>query len=83
MSYQLLIFKFIARVKSFELRKKNREELLKQVTDLKNELAQHRVAKVTAGAPSKLAKMYVGVFIYFLERYAIILLFWLFFFLCN
>jgi large subunit ribosomal protein L35e len=47
----------MARVKSFELRKKNREELLKQVTDLKNELAQHRVAKVTAGAPSKLAKI--------------------------
>ena len=48
------------RVKAHELREKNRDELLKQTEDLKNELAQLRVAKVSGqGGPSKLSKMYV------------------------
>merc|ERR1712182_159064 len=39
------------------LRAKTRKELLKEVTDLKTELSQLRVAKVTGGAASKLAKI--------------------------
>jgi large subunit ribosomal protein L35e len=44
-------------VKAKELRNKKKSELLEQLEKLKNELAQLRVAKVTGGAPSKLAKM--------------------------
>lgn len=60
----LLIFRvvhnsrFLVKVRASELRKKSRQELLKQLTDLRTELAQHRIAKVTGGAPSKLAKLY-------------------------
>ena len=46
-------------VKAYELRTKKKEELLKQLEDLKTELAQLRVAKQTGGAASKLCKMYV------------------------
>jgi large subunit ribosomal protein L35e len=49
------------KLKASELRKKSRQELLKQLTDLRTELAQHRVAKVTGGAPSKLAKLYCNI----------------------
>merc|ERR1712176_1507671 len=42
------------KLKAHELRSKNKGELLEQ---LKNELAQLRVAKVTGGAASKLAKI--------------------------
>ena len=45
------------KVKAYELRTKNKSELLKQLEELKNELAQLRVAKVTGGAASKLAKI--------------------------
>jgi large subunit ribosomal protein L35e len=46
------------KVKAFELRKQSKEALQKQLEDLKNELSQLRVAKVSGGAASKLAKMY-------------------------
>jgi large subunit ribosomal protein L35e len=36
----------MAKIKAFELRNKNKTELLKQLEELKNELAQLRVAKV-------------------------------------
>lgn len=48
-----------AKIKARDLRGKKKEELLKQLDDLKNELSQLRVAKVTGGAASKLSKMYV------------------------
>jgi ribosomal protein L29 len=41
-----------------ELRSKKKSELLQKLTELKNELATLRVAQVTGGAPSRLAKMY-------------------------
>merc|ERR1711916_212105 len=46
-------------VKAFELRKKSKADLETQLEEYKNELAQLRVAKVTGGAPSKLAKIRV------------------------
>merc|ERR1712187_803889 len=49
----------MVKVKAHELRGKKKEELLKQLDDLKKELAQLRVAKVTGGAPSKLSKIKV------------------------
>uniref|UniRef100_A0A672PPA7 Large ribosomal subunit protein uL29 n=1 Tax=Sinocyclocheilus grahami TaxID=75366 RepID=A0A672PPA7_SINGR len=42
-----------------DLRGKKKEELLKQLDDLKVELSQLRVAKVTGGAASKLSKIRV------------------------
>ena len=45
------------KVKAKELRGKKRDELEKQLTDLKVELSQLRVAKVTGGAASKLSKI--------------------------
>ena len=39
------------------MRSKTRADLLKQLDDLKSELAQLRVAKVTGGAASKLVKI--------------------------
>eukprot|EP00992_Anisonema_acinus_P000639 TRINITY_DN10231_c0_g1_i1.p2 TRINITY_DN10231_c0_g1~~TRINITY_DN10231_c0_g1_i1.p2 ORF type:complete len:123 (+),score=28.46 TRINITY_DN10231_c0_g1_i1:50-418(+) len=45
------------KVKTHELRTKSKDELLKQLEDLKKELAQLRVAKETAGAASKLCKI--------------------------
>lgn len=45
------------RIKAHELRGKSKQELETQLNELKNELAQLRVAKVTGGAPSKIAKM--------------------------
>ena len=53
-SYYLL---FKAKVKAHELRGKKKEELLRQLEELKTELQQLHVAKVTGGAPSKLSKM--------------------------
>ena len=47
----------MTKLKMPELREKTRKELLKEVTDLKTELSQLRVAKVTGGAASKLAKI--------------------------
>merc|ERR1712080_667029 len=43
------------RVKSSELRNKKKEELTKQLDDLKTELGSLKVAKVTGGAASKLS----------------------------
>ena len=54
----LLSLSAAAKLKAHELREKGKEELLKQLEELKNELAQLRVAKVSGqGGPSKLAKM--------------------------
>ena len=47
------------RVKCSELRTKKKEELIKQLDDLKTELGSLRVAKVTGGAASKLSKIRV------------------------
>ena len=50
---------FQARIKCSELRQKKKEELTKQLEDLKTELGSLRVAKVTGGAASKLSKIRV------------------------
>merc|ERR1712086_515555 len=50
----------MAKIKAHELRTKGKEELLKQLEELKNELSQLRVSKVSGqGGPSKLAKIKV------------------------
>ena len=49
----------MGKIKCSELRKKNKEDLTKQLGDLKTELAQLRVAQVTGGAASKLSKIRV------------------------
>merc|ERR1712119_130143 len=49
----------MAKIKARDLRGKKKEELLKQLDDLKNELSQLRVAKVAGGAASKLSKICV------------------------
>ena len=49
----------MVKVKAHELRNKTSKELLKELDDLKNELAQLRVAKVAGGAASKLARIKV------------------------
>ncbi|XP_017769835.1 PREDICTED: 60S ribosomal protein L35 [Nicrophorus vespilloides] len=49
----------MGKVKCSELRTKDRKELEKQLVDLKTELTNLRVAKVTGGAPSKLSKIRV------------------------
>jgi len=46
-----------AGVKCGSIRGKSKEELTKQLETLKQELASLRVAQVTGGAPTKLAKM--------------------------
>merc|ERR1712189_8326 len=48
----------MAKVKAKGLRGKKKEDLLKQLDELKNELQTLRVAKVTGGAAAKLAKIY-------------------------
>ncbi|KAK0090112.1 hypothetical protein PV325_002944 [Microctonus aethiopoides] len=47
------------KVKCSELRTKEKKELLKQLEELKTELTNLRVAKVTGGAASKLSKIRV------------------------
>eukprot|EP00929_Paragymnodinium_shiwhaense_P033483 TRINITY_DN1837_c0_g4_i2.p2 TRINITY_DN1837_c0_g4~~TRINITY_DN1837_c0_g4_i2.p2 ORF type:complete len:123 (+),score=48.50 TRINITY_DN1837_c0_g4_i2:85-453(+) len=47
------------KVKAFELRSKTSKELMKDLDEMKGELAQLRVAKVAGGAASKLAKIKV------------------------
>nr|AIU94820.1 60S ribosomal protein [Phragmatopoma lapidosa] len=49
----------MVKVKAKELRGKKKEELTKQLGDLKTELSQLRVAKVTGGAASKLSKIHM------------------------
>lgn len=44
-------------VKAYELRSMNKEDLLKTLTELRKELAELHVAKVTDGAASKVAKI--------------------------
>ncbi|KAK2565893.1 60S ribosomal protein L35 [Acropora cervicornis] len=48
-----------AKVRAQDLRGKKKEELLKQLDDLKTELSSLRVTKVTGGAASKLANIKV------------------------
>ncbi|XP_065830293.1 large ribosomal subunit protein uL29-like [Oscarella lobularis] len=47
----------MGRLKMRDLRGKKKDELEKQLDDLKTELSQLRVVQVTGGAPSKLAKI--------------------------
>ena len=54
--YHGFIF-YIAKVKAYELRKNNKDELLKQLEDMKAELSQLRIAKVTGSGGAKLSKM--------------------------
>jgi ribosomal protein L29 len=54
-----LIFPPTAKLNVNELRTKKKSELLQKLNELKNELATLRVAQVTGGAPSRLAKMYL------------------------
>ena len=50
----------MGKLKAHELRETDKEELLVKLEDLKNELAQLRVSKVSGqGGPSKLAKIKV------------------------
>lgn len=49
----------MGKVKCSELRVKDKKDLTKQLDDLKTELTNLRVAKVTGGAPSKLSKIRV------------------------
>merc|ERR1711934_1190220 len=49
----------MAKIKVHDLRKASKNDLTKQLEDLKTELQQLRVAKVTGGAASKLAKIKV------------------------
>ena len=50
----------MAKIKVHTLRTKSKEELQSQLKELKNELAALRVAKVTGGAASKLAKIWLS-----------------------
>lgn len=49
----------MTKVKTKDLRGKKKEELVKQLEDLKQELSNLRVAKVTGGTASKLSKIRV------------------------
>ncbi|KAG9509210.1 60S ribosomal protein L35, partial [Fragariocoptes setiger] len=49
----------MSKLKIKELRDKRKDELLKQLDELKQELANLRVAKVTGGTASKLSKISV------------------------
>lgn len=49
----------MAKISVKQLRLKKKDELLKQLEDLKQELATLRVAKVTGGAASKLSKIHI------------------------
>ncbi|XP_003489359.1 60S ribosomal protein L35 [Bombus vosnesenskii] len=49
----------MGKVKCTDLRTKDKNELLKQLEELKTELTNLRVAKVTGGAASKLSKIRV------------------------
>ncbi|GFY49447.1 60S ribosomal protein L35 [Trichonephila inaurata madagascariensis] len=49
----------MAKVRARELRGKKKDEVIKQLEELKQELASLRVSKVTGGAASKLSKIKV------------------------
>merc|ERR1712083_481221 len=51
--------KIMGKIKAYELREKKKPELLNILEDLKNELAQLRVAAASQGAPTKKCKMKV------------------------
>ena len=54
----MLAFCFLqGKLKAHELRTKSKDELMKQLEELKTELSQLRVHKVTGGTASKLSKM--------------------------
>ena len=57
--YNIRLVSLQVKVKCSDLRNKKKEELTKQLEDLKTELASLRVAKVTGGAASKLSKIRV------------------------
>jgi ribosomal protein L29 len=57
-SFLLSVDHVTAKIKVAELRGKKKAELQKQLDELKQELSQLRVAQVTGGVASKLAKMY-------------------------
>merc|ERR1711976_477879 len=59
MGFFSTIFVIMVKVKAKELRGKKSDELLKQLDELKVELSQLRVAKVTGGAASKLAEIHI------------------------
>ena len=54
----LMVYKSSSKVKPSQLRGKNKEDLQKQLVDLKTELGQLRTQKVAGGAAAKLTKMY-------------------------
>ena len=56
-SHVSIYFCLQGKVKCHDLRGKKKDELQKQLEDLKQELMSLRVAKVTGGAASKLSKM--------------------------
>ena len=59
-NFKLIINWFLQpKIKCSDLRTKKKEELTKQLDDLKTELGSLRVAKVTGGAASKLSKIRV------------------------
>ena len=59
-NFKLIIYSFLQpKIKCSDLRTKKKEELTKQLDDLKTELGSLRVAKVTGGAASKLSKIRV------------------------
>merc|ERR1712146_795884 len=47
----------MVKIKTYELRAKGKEDLTKQLKELRTELQQLRVAQVTGGAASKLSKI--------------------------
>merc|ERR1711879_38301 len=47
----------MVKIKTYELRSKSKEDLTKQLKELRTELQQLRVAQVTGGAASKLGKI--------------------------
>jgi len=55
--YETYFYLLQAKIKCALLRPKDKAELKKQLEDLKYESSSLRVAKVTGGAASKLAKM--------------------------
>jgi len=56
---KIFIVSKMGKIKCSDLRLKKKEDLVKQLEDLKQELMTLRVAKVTGGAASKLAKIRV------------------------
>ena len=46
------------KITAYELRTQSKEELLKQLDELKNELSTLRVSKVSGGPAAKLSKMF-------------------------